>query len=236
VTTLAVERLSVSYGPIKAIENLDIEAPPGRVTCVLGRNGAGKTTLFRSLMGLIRAHSGRIMLDGRDVEGLPPWDRVREGMALVPEGSGVAATLSVRDNLKLGAFIHRPRRAEFEEAAEPLLEDFPVLRDRLDDTAGNLSGGQRQMVAIARALMARPKVLLLDEPSFGLGPLIVRQVLEALRDVAASGVAVFLSEQNASVALRHADYAYVLDQGRLALEGDTASVRDNPDTAKHLFV
>jgi branched-chain amino acid transport system ATP-binding protein len=232
---LVVRDLVVRYGAAAALGGVSVEAKPGRITCVLGRNGAGKSTLLRAIMGLVRPASGEVSFDGRALDREPAWTRPRRGLALVPEASGVIARMSVLDNLRLGAFQRRLKTAELGAEIDRVVELFPVLGRRLRSPAGTLSGGERQMLALARTLLAQPTLILLDEPSFGLAPLVVEQVLAELRGLAEQGYGVLLSEQNAAAALALADDGYVLDRGRVAFRGVAADLRGRDEVDEVLF-
>ncbi|WAP67377.1 ABC transporter ATP-binding protein [Jiella pelagia] len=221
---LAVSDLHVSYGPVEAVAGVSLQVPRGKIVSVIGPNGAGKSTLLNALMGLLPA-KGSVVLEGRDVMAMPVESRLREGLCLVSEKRELFAEMSVADNLALGAYSrrHEPKGA-VEADLEAAYQRFPRLKERRHQTAGTLSGGERQMLAIARALMARPRVLMLDEPSLGLAPLIVAEVLATVSELCRSGVSILIVEQNARAVLKIADYGYVLEQGRVAMEGDAASL------------
>jgi branched-chain amino acid transport system ATP-binding protein len=215
---LEVRDLQVAYGPAPALWGVSFELRPRELLCVVGLNGAGKTTLINTLAGVLRARGGRIDFDHRDVTALAPHRYCEAGIALVPEGRRLFGSMSVLENLEIGSVLPaaKARRAQ---SLESVLALFPDLKAKLAQAAGELSGGQQQMVAIGRALMARPRLLLLDEPSLGLSPLVVGEVFAAIRRVNAEGTAVLLVEQNVSVALRVADRAYVLKEGRMVAVG-----------------
>ena len=215
---LEVRDLQVAYGPAPALWGVSFELRPRELLCVVGLNGAGKTTLINTLAGVLRARGGRIDFDHRDITALAPHRYCEAGIALVPEGRRLFGSMSVRENLEIGSVLPaaKARRAQ---SLESVLTLFPALKAKLAQAAGELSGGQQQMVAIGRALMARPRLLLLDEPSLGLSPLVVSEVFAAIRRVNAEGTAVLLVEQNVAVALRVADRAYVLKEGRMVAEG-----------------
>jgi branched-chain amino acid transport system ATP-binding protein len=215
---LEVRDLQVAYGPAPALWGVSLTLRPRELLCVVGPNGAGKTTLINTLAGVLRARGGRIELDGRDIAALAPHRFCEAGIALVPEGRRLFGAMSVQENLEIGSLLPaaKARRAQ---SLESVLALFPALKAKLSQAAGELSGGQQQMVAIGRALMACPRLLLLDEPSLGLSPLIVSEMFNAIRRVNAEGTAVLLVEQNVSMALRVADRAYVLEQGRMVAEG-----------------
>ncbi|MEF7614501.1 ABC transporter ATP-binding protein [Aquincola sp. MAHUQ-54] len=213
---LTVSGLVAGYGRIEALHGIDIELQPGRLVALVGANGAGKTTLLRTISGLIRARAGQVELLGDDITHAAPEKRVRAGLAQVLEGRQVFGPLSVQDNLRLGAYTQRTDVAGQIDAMYAL---FPVLKEKRLLAAGTLSGGQQQMLAMARALMSRPKVLLLDEPSMGLAPLLVREVFNVIERLKAQGIPILLVEQNAHAALSIADHGYVLETGRIALSG-----------------
>ena len=215
---LEVQDLQVAYGQARALWGVSLQLRERELLCVVGPNGAGKTTLINTLAGMLRARSGRIVLDGRDLGTLPPHRFCEAGIAIVPEGRRLFGSMSVLENLEIGSIVAaaKGRRAE---SLESVLALFPALRPKLGQAAAELSGGQQQMVAIGRALMARPRLLLLDEPSLGLSPLIVTEVFGAIRRVNDEGTAVLLVEQNVATALRVAHRAYVLEEGRTVAEG-----------------
>jgi len=215
---LEVRDLHVAYGPAPALWGVSFTLQPRELLCVVGPNGAGKTTLINTLAGVLRARSGRIDFDGRDISALPPHRWCEAGIALVPEGRRLFGSMSVLENLEIGSLMPAAK-AKRAQSLQSVLALFPALKVKLDQPAGELSGGQQQMVAIGRALMARPRLLLLDEPSLGLSPLIVSEMFNAIRRVNAEGTAVLLVEQNVSMALGVADRAYVLEQGRMVAEG-----------------
>ena len=215
---LEVQNLSIRYGRVQALEHVSLEVRAGEVVTLIGANGAGKSTTLRSISRIIPIHDGRISFESRDISGARPSDVVRLGIAQVPEGRRMLARQSVLDNLMLGAYT-RSDTAEIQGDLERQFERFPRLAERRRQMAGTLSGGEQQMLAIARALMSRPRLLLLDEPSLGLAPLIVRSIFEIIRDLHTAGVTILLVEQNASLALQIADRAYVLEAGRLTISG-----------------
>jgi branched-chain amino acid transport system ATP-binding protein len=215
---LAVSNLGVRYGNLTALDGVSLCVEPDEIVTVVGANGAGKSTLMRSVLGLVKIDSGTISFEGQDITRLPTFKIARKGIALVPEGRGPLRQLSVRENLVLGAFS-RSWDAAAKTDFEAVLDRFPALRPRLAQTAGTLSGGEQQMLVIGRALMSRPKLMLLDEPSLGLAPLIVSQVFATIESVRSMGVAVVVVEQNAHAALKLADRAYVIENGRIVLEG-----------------
>jgi branched-chain amino acid transport system ATP-binding protein len=217
MSLLAVHDLRVAYGRIVALDRVSIAVEEGEVVTLVGANGAGKSTLLKALMGLVPIGDGEIEFDGVRTNGRRTHEMARLGVAYVPEGRGTLRLLTVRENLMLGAF-GRPR-GDVDGALRAVLERFPVLAERIDQIAGTLSGGQQQMLVIARALMGRPRLMLLDEPSLGLAPLIARTIFEIIADLRSQGVTVLLVEQNARAALELASRAYVLEMGRIVLQG-----------------
>ncbi|AWB24428.1 ABC transporter ATP-binding protein [Methylobacterium currus] len=219
---LEAENLSVAYGKVEAVRGVSLTVEPGRLVTVLGANGAGKTTLLNALMGVLPAR-GRIRFEGRDLTRLPVEARVAQGLSLIPERRELFSTMSVEDNLKLGAF--RFRNTGGGGDLEEMYRLFPRLAERRRQQAGTLSGGERQMLAMARALMGRPRLLMLDEPSLGLAPLIVAEVMRTVARLRDEGVAILLVEQNARAALQIADQGYVLDGGSVVLQGDSRTLQ-----------
>ncbi|MFL5199339.1 MAG: ABC transporter ATP-binding protein [Microvirga sp.] len=223
---LEVEELRSAYGRIEAVKGVSLSVRAGEIVALVGSNGAGKTTLLRAISGVQPVTAGRITFAGARIETAPPHRRVALGMAHVPEGRQVFAPLTVADNLRLGAFLRRDR--DIARDVERIYAMFPALADKRRDAAGGLSGGQQQMLAIGRALMARPKLLLLDEPSMGLAPLLVRQILDAVVALKQEGVTILLVEQNAAAALAIADRGYVIETGRIAHAGTGAALAEDP--------
>jgi branched-chain amino acid transport system ATP-binding protein len=223
-TLLDVASLSGQYGRVTALRDVSLKVETGQLVALVGANGAGKTTLLRTVSGVRPASAGRIRFDGADITALTPARRVRLGIVQVPEGRQVFAPLSVADNLVLGGYT---RRAEIAAGIERAYAKFPVLAEKRSLPAGSLSGGQQQMLAIARALMARPRLLLLDEPSMGLAPLLIAEIFAAIAALKRDGTTILLVEQNAAQALKVADYAYVMETGRIVLEGDGAALAAN---------
>jgi branched-chain amino acid transport system ATP-binding protein len=224
---LEVTGLSSGYGAAPALWDVSLTLAAGELVCVVGPNGAGKTTLINTIAGVNPIRGGRIAMDGRDLTRLPPHRFCDEGIALVPEGRRLFVGMTVRENLDIGGY-RRGARAQRARSLEQVCTLFPVVRDTLDRPAGTLSGGQQQMVAIGRALMARPRLLLLDEPSLGLAPLIVVALFDAIREIHESGTAVLLVEQNVTMALNIAHRAYVLDEGRIVAEGEPSALAAQP--------
>ena len=225
MSVLSVEKLAVSYGAIPAVEDISLVVPEGGLVTVIGPNGAGKSTLLNAIMGVLPSR-GAIRFLGRDLGGMPVEARVHQGIALVPEKRELFATMSVADNMLLGGFRFGRRHAGDE--MDRVYGLFPRLRERHRQQAGTLSGGERQMLAMGRALMGKPRLLMLDEPSLGLAPLIVRDIFRIIADLRATGVAILLVEQNARAALQVADRGYVLETGRVTLEGDAKTLAADP--------
>jgi branched-chain amino acid transport system ATP-binding protein len=223
---LEVRDLAVSYGEAHVLEGVSFRARAGQVTCILGPNGVGKTTLLRSVMGLVRATRGEIVFRGEPIHGRRTHAIARAGLTMIPEGRRLWPSLTVRENLEMGAFV--AARRVVRERLEGVLRLFPHLTSRQDRPCAHLSGGEQQMVAIGRGLMAAPDLLLMDEPSLGLAPLVVREMFRVIRDIAEAGTTVLLVEQNTAAALEVASYGYVLETGRVALEGEAAALRVNP--------
>lgn len=223
---LEVNGLKVNYGVIEAVKGIDFSLTRGKITSLLGANGAGKSTTLLALSGLLHAHAGSIRFDGVELTHLPSHRIVATGLVQVPEGREILTSLTVRENLLLGGY-RRSEQRELGADLESLLELFPRLRERLDGRAGNLSGGEQQMLAVARALMAKPRLLLLDEPSMGLAPLLVQEIFRTLRVLNQRGLTIFLVEQNVRQALKVADYAYVMENGKIVLSGGSAELLDD---------
>ena len=228
---LSVENLSVSYGAIKALHGISLRVERGEIVTLIGSNGAGKTTTLRTISGLVRAAAGSISFEGVPIGKLPPHQNVRMGIAQSPEGRGVFANMSVDENLSLGAYA-RHDKDQIAKDRERALELFPRLRERLSQSAGTLSGGEQQMLAIARALLARPKLMLLDEPSLGLAPQVVATIFKIIREINAGGTTILLVEQNAHMALNVAHRAYVLEVGKIAMEGPAAELAKSDEVRR----
>ena len=230
---LEARGLTVGYGNDAVVRGASFIVRPGEIVALIGANGAGKSTLLKAVSGLLRARSGEILFDGQRIDRTSSSERVRLGLAQVPEGRQVFAGLSIEDNLALGAYVHR--RADDAEIAQRLAEvyaRYPVLRERRSTPAGNLSGGQQQMLAIARGLMSRPRLLMLDEPSLGLSPLLVIEIFRMIKGLRAEGLAILLSEQNARQSLAIADRGYVIESGRIATEGSGRDLLDDPQISE----
>jgi branched-chain amino acid transport system ATP-binding protein len=228
---LSVRNLSAGYGKVEVLHGISIEVPRGRLVTLIGSNGAGKTTTMRAVSGMIRPTGGSIALAGQDITGLPSHKVTCCGLAHSPEGRRVFPVLSVSDNLTLGAFprlTYRRPRGDVDADRERIFELFPRLRERRNQAAGTLSGGEQQMLAMGRALMLQPDVLLLDEPSMGLAPRLVAEVFRTLEKLKAEGITMLLVEQFAAAALSVADYGYVMENGRIAVHGDAARLRNDP--------
>ena len=215
---LALEDVHAAYGPVQALRGLDLEVRPGELVCLIGANGAGKTSTLRAISGLLPTARGSIVFDGAAITGAEPAAILRAGIAHCPEGRRVFPYLTVRENLEMGAYVRRDR-PEVEQDLERVAEHFPVLAERRRQTAGTLSGGEQQMLAIARALMSRPRLLLFDEPSLGLAPALVETTFAIIADIRRRGTTVLMVEQNAYLALQMADRAYVMETGRIVLAG-----------------
>src|SRR5215469_17962949 len=225
---LRLNSVNVSYGAIQAVRDVSIEVPKGEVVTIIGANGAGKSTLLKSIVSLEPVAAGRVVLDGRDITATPPHRRTALGVALSPEGRGVFPDQSVRDNLLLGAYSRKSDTTRTEEKIERSFGLFPRLRERQEQFAGTLSGGEQQMLAIARALMSDPKLLLLDEPSLGLAPLIIKDIFKTIRTLRETGLTILLVEQMANQALGVADHAYVLETGRITHQGKGSDLLNDP--------
>jgi branched-chain amino acid transport system ATP-binding protein len=228
---LEVKDLKVRYGVIEALHGVSLSVERGRIVTLIGCNGAGKTTTLRAISGLIKAASGSVSFDGKPITNAPPHTLVRAGLSHCPEGRGVFANMTVRENLDLGAFT-RTDHAEIERDRERALQLFPRLRERYGQSAGTLSGGEQQMLAIARALLARPRLLLLDEPSLGLAPQVVQTIFKIIREINEAGATILLVEQNAHMALQVAHHAYVLEVGRIVLDGPAAELARSDSVRK----
>jgi branched-chain amino acid transport system ATP-binding protein len=223
MSLLQVENLKVSYGGIQALKGIDLTVAPGELVALIGSNGAGKTTTLKALAGLLHPASGKIHYDGTSLHNIPAHQRVHNGLALVPEGRGIFARLTVVENLQMGAYT-RNDTEQIGADLERMYALFPRLAERRAQLAGTLSGGEQQMVAMARALMSRPKLLMLDEPSMGLAPMMVAKIFETIRDISAQGVSILLVEQNAKLALEVAQRGYVLEGGLVTLSDSAANL------------
>jgi branched-chain amino acid transport system ATP-binding protein len=224
---LKVSDVKVGYGGIQAVKGVSLEVREGELVSLIGSNGAGKTTTMKAITGLLPLGGGHIELAGRTIDGQGPWDLVQQGLAMVPEGRGVFTRMTIVENLQMGAYI-RDDNAAIDEDIERVFTTFPRLKERRDQLAGTMSGGEQQMLAMGRALMSRPKVLLLDEPSMGLSPIMVDKIFEVIQEVSAQGVTILLVEQNASRALQIADRGYVMESGLITLSGDAHEMLHDP--------
>ena|SRR5476651_1264730 len=229
---LQVDDLKVSYGAIQAIKGLDFHVGEGEMVALIGANGAGKTTTLKTLAGMLTPTSGQITFDGKVHSKIKSYDLIREGLALVPEGRGIFPKLTVVENLEMGAFSRTDGKTAIEADIERMFCIFPRLKERAFQLAGTMSGGEQQMLAISRALMGKPKLLLLDEPSMGLAPIIVQKIFETIRECVKGGVTLLLVEQNAKLALQTCQRAYVIDGGRIVLEGQADELLHNEQVQK----
>lgn len=228
---LKIENLNVSYGGIKALRGIDLEVPDGKIVTLIGANGAGKSTTLRTISGLVKADSGSVTYDGVELLGKPINEILELGIAMVPEGRRVFADLTVLENLKIGAYL-RKDKAEIEKDIQWVYSLFPRLEERNWQLAGTLSGGEQQMLAVGRALMSRPKLMMMDEPSLGLAPIVVKGIFDIIKEINKQGVTVLLIEQNANMALKTADIGYVLETGKITLSGAGAELLVNDDVKK----
>jgi len=224
---LALENVSVNYGAIEALRGVSLRVEKGEVVTLIGANGAGKTTTLRTITGLLEPRDGRVTFEGDDISGTATHRLVARGISMSPEGRGVFANLSVRENLQMGAYLQK-NRSEIATDMKHVFEMFPRLKERENQKAGTLSGGEQQMLAMARALMSRPRLLLLDEPSLGLAPLVVHTIFEAIDEIRSKGTTILLVEQNAHAALKHSDRAYVMETGEITMEGPSKELANDP--------
>ncbi len=224
---LTLENVSVNYDAIEALTDISLTVNQGEVVTLIGANGAGKTTTLRTITGLLEPRNGRVTYEGKEISGMATHRLVPMGIAMSPEGRGVFANLSVRENLDMGAYIRKDKKG-ISDDMERAFTLFPRLQEREKQKAGTLSGGEQQMLAMGRAMMSRPRLLLLDEPSLGLAPLLVHTIFEAIDNIRAEGTTILLVEQNANAALHHSDRAYVLETGRIVMEGDSKQLAADP--------
>jgi branched-chain amino acid transport system ATP-binding protein len=226
-TLLKVKDLKVAYGGIQAVKGVDFEVREGELVTLIGSNGAGKTTTMKAITGILPMNEGDIEYLGKSIRGRGAWDLVKEGLAMVPEGRGVFTRMSIAENLQMGAHI-RDDKAQIASDVDRMFTLFPRLKERKEQLAGTLSGGEQQMLAMARGLMSRPKVLLMDEPSMGLSPILVDKIFEIVREVSSQGVTILLVEQNASRALQIADRGYVMESGLITMQGEAKAMLSDP--------
>ncbi len=224
---LELDKLEVAYGGIHAVKGIDLVVRQGELVCLIGANGAGKTTTLKGITGLQPVKAGKVVYDGNDVTGKPAFQLVRKGLSMVPEGRGVFGALTIEENLAMGAYS-RSDRNEIKQDVERVFGLFPRLKERRKQTSGTLSGGEQQMLAMGRAIMSRPKLLLLDEPSMGLAPLMVQKVFETVLAISGEGVTILLIEQNAKLALEVSNRGYVMESGTITLSGDARDLLSNP--------
>jgi branched-chain amino acid transport system ATP-binding protein len=225
---LEIKNLQVNYGAIAALQGISVTVKPGSIVTLIGANGAGKTTTLKAISGLLKPRSGEIIYDGKNIAGLPPYQIVKLGLSHVPEGRMIFANLTVLENLQLGAYLQMDKQVVRREL-DHVFSLFPRLSEREKQIAGTLSGGEQQMLAIGRALMSKPKLLLLDEPSLGLAPLLVKTIFEKIVEInRQQGLTILLVEQNANLALEVSSFGYVLETGKITLQGDSPSLRQNP--------
>ncbi len=225
---LKINHLKVSYGGIKALNDISFEVPDGKIVTLIGANGAGKSTTLRTIVGLLKPDAGEILYDGRNLTGLPTNKIIGAGITLVPEGRRMFPDMTVLENLKIGAYL-RKDKSEIQKDIDWIYTLFPRLKERHWQQAGTLSGGEQQMLAVGRALMSRPKLMMMDEPSLGLAPLIVQDIFSIIRKINSEGVTILLIEQNANMALRTADFAYVLETGKIRIQGTGTELLQNEE-------
>ena len=224
---LSINDLHVSYGGIKAVKGVSLEVHEGELVTLIGANGAGKTTTLKAVMGLLPFKTGDIQFRGKSIKNLSTWDRVKQGLVMVPEGRGVFARMTIVENLQMGAFLH-DNKEEYERGVDYAFTTFPRLKERANQLAGTMSGGEQQMLAMARALMTQPKLLILDEPSMGLSPVLTETIFEVINKVSQEGMTVVLVEQNANLALHAADRGYVMDSGNMIMSGKADVLLNDP--------
>lgn len=228
---LKISDLNVYYDGVHAIKGIDLEVKQGEIVTLIGANGAGKSSTLRAISSLVNYKQGDVVFDGKSIKNIPPHELVKIGMSHVPEGRKIFANLTVMENLELGAYLRRDKK-NVKEDYENVFTKFPRLKERINQQAGTLSGGEQQMLAIGRALMNKPKLLLLDEPSMGLAPLVVRDIFKTIKEINESGTSILLVEQNANMALAIANRAYVLETGKICLSGDAKELLQNDDVKK----
>ncbi|MDS9471575.1 ABC transporter ATP-binding protein [Sporosarcina pasteurii] len=224
---LKLTDVTVKFGPFEALNRINLHVTEGELVVLLGANGAGKSTIFNTISGLNKPSSGEIHFIGQSVRGFSPDKMVKAGVVQCAEGKKLFADMSVQENLMMGGFVHRSKKAQLKQSLAEAYELFPILYDKKEDPAGSLSGGQQQMLAIGRALMAKPKLIMMDEPSIGLAPLIVEQMFSIIQEINKSGTTVLLAEQNANAALKIADRGYVIENGTIVLQGESRALFNN---------
>ncbi|MDQ1146333.1 branched-chain amino acid transport system ATP-binding protein [Bacillus sp. SORGH_AS 510] len=229
---LSLQNVSVKYGSFTAVQDINIEVNKGEIVVLLGSNGAGKSTTFRTISALSKPSSGDILFEGKRLNRTSADQIVKLGIGQCPEGRKLFPAMSVQENLRMGAYVHRRKKEEYKHSLEHVYELFPILKEKKNDAAGSLSGGQQQMLAIGRALMSKPKLLLLDEPSIGLAPLIVEQMFEVIQKINKEGTTILLAEQNANAALKIADKGYVFENGSIVLQGTSEELFANDEVRK----
>ncbi|HEF5870107.1 TPA: ABC transporter ATP-binding protein [Burkholderia cenocepacia] len=224
---LKIKGLQVNYGGIQAVKGVDMEVRQGELVTLIGANGAGKTTTMKAITGLKPYSAGDIEYDGKSIKGIPPHELLKRGLAMVPEGRGIFARMSIVENMQMGAYL-RNDKEQIKKDVDRMFGFFPRLKERATQLAGTLSGGEQQMLAMSRAILSKPKLLLLDEPSMGLSPIMVEKIFEVVREISKEGITVLLVEQNARLALQAADRGYVMDSGTVTMEGDAKQMLDDP--------
>jgi len=229
---LNVEYISAGYGRVQVLKEINLEVGSGEIVCLVGANGAGKTTLLKVVSGIIPSIQGKLSFNGQDITNRKPDYIVRTGLSHVPEGRQIFADLTVRQNLILGAYVNKPKKEEMEKLFSFVFDLFPILKTRLTQKTGTMSGGEQQMLAIGRGLMSQPKLLLLDEPSLGLAPLVVEVILNVISNLRSAGIAILLIEQNVNAALHIADRAYVMETGRIVSQGDAKTLLGDDEVKK----
>lgn len=229
---LSLQNVSVKYGSFTAVQDINIEVNKGEIVVLLGSNGAGKSTTFRTISGLSKPASGDILFEGKRLNRTSADQIVKLGIGQCPEGRKLFPAMSVQENLRMGAYVHRGKKEEYKHSLEHVYELFPILKEKKNDAAGSLSGGQQQMLAIGRALMSKPMLMLLDEPSIGLAPLIVEQMFEVIQKINKEGTTILLAEQNANAALKIADKGYVFENGSIVLQGTSEELFANDEVRK----
>lgn len=229
---LKLTDITVRFGAFEALSNINLHVSEGELVVLLGANGAGKSTIFNTISGLNRLSDGKLEFAGKNVRGYSPDKMVKEGVVQCAEGKKLFADMSVQENLRMGGFVHRRKKAQLKQSLAEAYELFPILKEKKDDPAGSLSGGQQQMLAIGRALMAKPKLIMMDEPSMGLAPIIVEQMFSIIKEINKGGTTVLLAEQNANAALKIADRGYVVENGSIVLQGESTALFNNDEIRK----